>query len=750
MSGNDGWSFKIKPTLMTIAVAALYGAAQSAYAGPLPNGGHFVAGSGSIAGSCGALTINQTSTRGVIDWNSFSIGVGNRVAFDNGSGATLNRVTGGNMSSILGTLTATGSVYLVNPQGIVVGRGGVISTGGRFVASTLDTDNASFMNGGPLTLSGASTRRVVNLGKIGSTDGDVFLISADEVDNLGSVSAPKGTAEIGVGKKVLLQDSSTGQQVFVETGSNGAIVNGGPISAAQVNLQAADGNIFAMAGDHTTIRATGTAERNGHVWLVADSGAVSLGGTIEAHNANGAGGTVDTDGAQVRLGSKDITPLVKADQWNVSSGQFTIDGAAAASLGHSLSAGTSVDLETTGGANRTGDIDVASNLKWNGNASLTLGAYRSVTVDPGATLANKGSADLTLRADTTGIDNGGGVRNNGTIDWSASTGIASLLYDMNGTYSPGQLIANRGWASPLYSGLVTQITGYQLVNSVADLQSIQNNLAGVYALGKDIDASGSAFTTLGDSQASFSGQFDGMWHTISHISPNLNGLFHMVAAGGVVRDLNINANVDTALAGPSRGILANNNYGTIVNTFSSGRIASGSDDGAIVGGLVGTNYGLIARAGSSAAVDGDGGAGGLVGDNEGTITQSYATGAVTGLAEHGGAGGLVFTNAASPDTGGPTITQSFASGPVYSPSAFQWWGGICGTCTGVGSDVYWSPELQGQTTSGAPDLPAANALTAAQMKNPASFVGWDFSPNGVWAMPAGATHPVLAWQVLHP
>ncbi len=40
------------------------------------------------------------------------------VMFQNGSGATLNRVTGGSLSAIL--LSATGDVYLINPQGIVV------------------------------------------------------------------------------------------------------------------------------------------------------------------------------------------------------------------------------------------------------------------------------------------------------------------------------------------------------------------------------------------------------------------------------------------------------------------------------------------------------------------------------------------------------------------------------------------------------------------------------------------------------
>jgi len=106
-------------------------------AGGLPQGGTYVAGTGAIASQGNGLLITQPgSTRGVIDWNSFSIGKTNSVTFDNGSGATLNRVTGGSPSAIFGRLNATGSVYVINPQGIVVGPSGVIATGGRFVAST--------------------------------------------------------------------------------------------------------------------------------------------------------------------------------------------------------------------------------------------------------------------------------------------------------------------------------------------------------------------------------------------------------------------------------------------------------------------------------------------------------------------------------------------------------------------------------------------------------------------------------------
>jgi hypothetical protein len=67
----------------------------------------------------------------------------------------------------------------------------------------------------------------------------------------------------------------------------------------------------------------------------------------------------------------------------------------------------------------------------------------------------------------------------------------------------------------------------------------------------------------------------------------------------------------------------------------------------------------------------------------------------------------------------------------------------------ISTDVYWNKDTthQAQSVFGGNPLPAANGLTTAQMSNPASFVGWNFGPGGVWAMPAGATHPILGWQL---
>ncbi|MGF6837685.1 filamentous hemagglutinin family protein [Paraburkholderia youngii] len=714
-------------------------------AGSLPRGGRYVAGTGTIAGQGNSLMITQPgSTRGVIDWSSFSIGRHNRVTFDNGTGATLNRVTGGSPSAILGMLSATGSLYLINPQGIVVGPSGVISTGGRFVASTLDVCNSAFMSGSStLTLSGDSDASVLNLGRISSSGGDVFLIARDAVINSGTVAAPNGTAELAAGGQVLLQDSASSRQVFVQTGSQGTVVNKGRITAAQVSLQAADGNVYALAGGGARIRATGTANRDGHAWLVADNGSVDQLGKIVASNSDGSGGTVDTQAVQLTFGKHTV---VDAGQWNLSTPAFTIDDVAAHALQRSLNAGTSVNVGTTAGNGATGDLGVASSLRWSGPASLTLAAYHDVSVTTGTTIANAGAGNLTMRADASGIDNGGSVNNGGTIDWSKSTGIVSAFYDMNGTYGPGTLVGNASWTAPAYSGLVTQITGYQLVNSVADFQAVDNDMTGNYALGRDIEANNAAFITLGTTpyaiSTSFTGQFDGMWHTVSNLSPSLDAIFGDIGQGGVVRDLKVDGHPlanDTGFY-YGIGLLAINNHGTVVNTFTSGANSCGCFD-APLSGLIGANYGLIERSGSSATVRTGGVAAGLVSTNYGTIDQSYATGSVTGFLTHGGGAGLVFENLGK-------VTQSFASGSVSSGNGLAM-GGICAGCSGgLGADVYWNVQTTGQPSSGG-DLPASNGLTTAQMSNPASFVGWDFGPNGAWVMATGATHPVLRWQVEH-
>jgi len=665
-----------------------------------------VAGSGSIGSNATSLTVNQTSTRGVIDWTSFSIGSGNQVSINNGTGATLNRVTGNTASTILGTLSATGSLYLINPQGVLIDHSGVVSTGGRFVASSLDTDNTAFMNGSPLTFStpsGGAKGTVVNLGNIASTGGDVFLITGSEVDNVGTISAPKGSVEMVAGQQVLLHDSAASQQVFVQNPGHGTVVNRGTIEAAQINLQAADGNIYALAGTHSVLRATGTAVRDGHVWLVADTGRVWMDGAIDTVNADGSGGTVDTNGGTLRIAGG---PSIKANQWNIATPSLTIDSLDAPVFQNNLNAGTSINLQTTGAAGAAGDIDVASSIHWSGAASLTLGAYRSLTIEAAAKLKNDGNGNLVLRADAQAIDNGGSIANKGTVDWSTSQGTVSLFHDMNGTYTAGHLLSNGSWTAPIDSGLLSQTTSYKLVNFYKDLENVNTDLAGNYALGRDIVATASSdgsFIPLGGGNNAFTGQFDGRGHAISSLTmrgtgPQSMGLFGTLGASAVVRDLNVNGNIAMALDPQDnwedgiQGILAGINEGTILRVNTSGSVwdVLATQNIAVTGGLVGVNAGTIQYS-SSAALLNSGTVGGLVGENDGLIADSHASGQVQGatavVITADGPAGLVSDNRG-------TITRSYATGVVVGECNDS----HCGGAAGLVSDNFYGVISQSYAT----------------------------------------------------
>src|SRR5438552_3605357 len=65
-------------------------------------------------------TLSITNAPGtVINWNAFSIGSGEQTRFlqQSAASAVLNRVVGADPSSLLGTLTSNGRVFLINPNG---------------------------------------------------------------------------------------------------------------------------------------------------------------------------------------------------------------------------------------------------------------------------------------------------------------------------------------------------------------------------------------------------------------------------------------------------------------------------------------------------------------------------------------------------------------------------------------------------------------------------------------------------------
>src|SRR5262249_40991329 len=132
----------------------------------LPQGGQVTAGSAVITRTGAAsMVVTQASDKAALSWTSFSIGSGHSVRFDQPSASSiaLNRVTGGSRSEIFGSLSSNGQVFLVNPNGILFGRGAQVDVGG-LVASTLNIAERDFLDGRYVFSDPSNRAAVVNEG----------------------------------------------------------------------------------------------------------------------------------------------------------------------------------------------------------------------------------------------------------------------------------------------------------------------------------------------------------------------------------------------------------------------------------------------------------------------------------------------------------------------------------------------------------------------------------------------------------
>lgn len=200
---------------LLLATSALTapGLVVTASAQNLPTGGSVAAGSASVSQpSATTLTINQSSQSAVVNWQSFSISQGYAVNINqpNASSAILNRVTGNTPSSIAGSLTANGQVYLVNPNGIAITPSGTVTTGGGFVASTLGISDADFMNGKRSLSGNGASAAVSNAGTITVGRGGYMALIGGTVSNSGKIYVPLGKVGLGSGEQATLDFSGDG------------------------------------------------------------------------------------------------------------------------------------------------------------------------------------------------------------------------------------------------------------------------------------------------------------------------------------------------------------------------------------------------------------------------------------------------------------------------------------------------------------------------------------------------------------
>ncbi|MDJ1465235.1 filamentous hemagglutinin N-terminal domain-containing protein [Nitratireductor sp. GZWM139] len=462
----------------------------------LPTGGQFTTGNGTISANGARLDIRQTTETGVVNWSGFSVGSGNQVHFDNGNGATLNRVTGNVSSQIDGSLTATGSVFLINPAGVVVGSGGLVATVGSFVASTHDVTDSDFLNGGGMTFSGNGTAEVTNAGTIRSAQGDIALI-ARRVENTGTLEAPNGTAALGAGYKVLMKDAAdTDGLLSVELGGpDTEAVNSGTIAAANAEIRANGGNVYALAGNtDDVIKATGVTSSGGRIFLTAGAtGKVRASGRLKARRMAAnvpiptprparEGGTITVTGGDITVtgtfdasaesdGDRGGEIMIFAEKDTTVSGALSARGGTGGTGGFIETSGrktvdfngVSIDTSAAGGTTGNWLIDPEDIIITYGPAQTIQNALANsnVTLQTTATTANGPVA---------GTPGAGDIIVNNGLAWSSTNTLTLDAYndiEMNaGVLAPngGLTLIAKGQGGPDSVGTIHTHSNYALVD----------------------------------------------------------------------------------------------------------------------------------------------------------------------------------------------------------------------------------------------------------------------------------------------
>ncbi|WP_454016197.1 filamentous hemagglutinin N-terminal domain-containing protein [Azospirillum sp. Marseille-Q6669] len=592
-------------SVIGVALSTLF--AGAAYANPLE--GTVTAGAATIQSATPkSMEILQSTDKAIINWKSFSIDAGEKVTFQqpSASSVTLNRVTGNDPSKIMGSLSANGTVMLVNPNGVVIGAGAKVDVGG-LVATTANISDANFM-AGKYQFDQASTKpnaMVVNEGDITVKDSGLAALVAPHVRNSGVIRAKLGKVALGGAETFTLDFHGDGLISFdassaVKTVAKDAdgkpvaalVVNSGEIAAeggsVTLSARAVKGVIDNVINTDGVIKATSVGSANGKIVLSGgDTGKVTIAGTVDAsgRGEGQTGGTVVATGAEIAVkknarvdasGSKgggEVAIGSKTGRSGTWSDKVTVEAGATLSADAVKSGkGGSVTVLSQKSTKHAGKISARGGAEGGDGGFAEVSSHKDITLT--------GSVDLTAPKGAAGtflldpeslriVSSAGGSQDGAAADGTIGVNDPNLgSGDAVNTVSKQVLESIAGNAN-----IVLEASGLITVETSLDLQTT----AGHSFTLRSLTTSGIAFT-----DASYEIRTNGgdIVLEANGMASNLTNIGKLTTRGGAVRLTATNnvqlANlIDTTPVSGSVGAVSVSAQGGSLTALDAGRIVGG-------------------------------------------------------------------------------------------------------------------------------------------------------------------------------
>lgn len=288
--GKIGGAIKRHARKLAAIAAMASGAGAAAQPAPnqLPQGGQVAAGNITIQQSGAQMQVNQTTQKGIVNWQSFDVGSQASVHFNqpNADAATLNRVNSVTASQIYGQISAVGKVFLLNSNGVIFGPTARVNVG-SLVAGAMKITDADFLAGNYKFSEGKGV--ITNMGELTAEEGGLIALLAPQVINEGIIRAKKGTIVLAAGEAITLTNLASNVTVVVEKPALDALIENKHLVSAPdgrvfMSAMAAHSLARAVISNTGTVEATG-AKRVGDVIRLEGSTVINA-GIVDASNNN--------------------------------------------------------------------------------------------------------------------------------------------------------------------------------------------------------------------------------------------------------------------------------------------------------------------------------------------------------------------------------------------------------------------------------------------------------------------------------